>query len=53
MKTRCPDGCIYRPKDAPVCGFCLMKILQSLEHQKEEGEEDGQKSEDQSSGEAD
>lgn len=54
MKTRCPDGCNYRPKDAPVCGFCLKKILISMQQkQKQEVKKDGQKSQDEGSRETD
>lgn len=54
MKVRCPDSCSYRQKDAPVCGFCLVKILKDMELKRDEGgEDDGQKSEDQGTGKAD
>lgn len=44
MKVECPDNCNYRQKDAPVCGFCLMKILEDIAKKKEDGgEEDGPK----------
>lgn len=54
MKIKCPEGCSYRQKDAPVCGFCLMKILELLpQEEKKEGEEDGQTRENQGAGETD
>lgn len=49
MKVYCPDDCIYRQKDAPVCGFCLIKILADAKVEETEGGvENGQKSEDKS-----
>ena len=44
MKVECPDSCCYRQKEAPVCGFCLKKILEDIAEEKEDGgEEDGPK----------
>ena len=54
VKIRCPDNCNYRQKEAPVCGFCLMKILKDMKLKRDEGgEADGQKSEDKGAGKAD
>lgn len=52
MRVQCPDNCDYRQKDAPVCGFCLMKILESMKQQDEDGgEENGSKEQVQGTGE--
>ena len=52
MRVQCPDNCDYRQKDAPVCGFCLMKILESMKLEDEDGgEENGSKEQVQGTGE--
>lgn len=44
VKIRCPDDCVYRQRLAPMCGFCLIKILEDLEKKNDGGEDVGQKS---------
>lgn len=53
LKIRCPDNCAYRHKLAPMCGFCLKKILEDLEQIKKGGEKIGQKSKNSCDGEID
>ena len=53
MKIKCPDCCVYRQKEAPMCGFCLLKILDEMENEKKDGgEEDGSKEQVQGAGKA-
>jgi hypothetical protein len=41
-KVLCPENCRYRSKSAPVCGYCLPKIMKELGLRKDKDEVYGQ-----------